>query len=449
MMSINHYPFDLVWIPEQSYQLQRGEVLVIPFVSTEYGPTYFSSHPQDDYVDIHTNCKKVSVFLHRTFWSPEASVMPLEAVSPFHPDLIGKDLLTLFNDYDGSEGRLFSLSCDAEDTPLCSHTRIIVPNELGGMTNVLTDNSICHCAHWIYQYSAMHRMFNGIPRYLYNNNALMPCETQGSCSVHPRIGDACRSAISQLPYADKKVKRVLYPTSPFDTAFSFNTLYITISTSPEGRFTTYVNGSLLPDSLFVVDDPELCRYYIAGLTYSENIPPIVEIENVNGLSARFDEVHPYYRSYNLVEYAMFYYVNSGCTYEQYPVRPNIGVGVFSYCANDTLRVYTEGNCEQYPITWTIEDSTFTLLTNDTLCYPLLTVDTLHLTMVVEKNCPDTIVDTVYVVLRPHLSLPSDTVICRGAPITAHCDMFGFYSWSNGATRFHHHSDRGGHILRPH
>ncbi|MCQ2280064.1 MAG: gliding motility-associated C-terminal domain-containing protein [Bacteroidales bacterium] len=426
LMSSTEQPTDLVWIPETSHQLQRGEVLVIPRVASENGPVCFAQHPQEAYVDIHVNCKKVSVFQHRTFLEQVTSRMPLETFSPFHPNLNGRDFLTVYSGYDGCVGYLRSDFCgDNEETTQFSHNVIYV-NEL----NILHEDAFCYCRPYIYRFSILNSYFHGHPRFIYNSNQLLAGEVHGCYSPPSSHLAFTDMAVSQLPYADKTVKKVLFPTSSFDTNFSFNLVRICISTSPEGRYTTFVNGNLIPDSLFLIDDATIGRYYIAELIYDSDIPEIFDIENPNGISVYFEEIHPYCY-YSNREFATATFTNSGCTYDLSPIRPNIGVGVTTFCANDTLMVFTEGNCENYPITWTIEDSTFTVFDNDTMRFPLFSVDTLHFSMIVEKYCPDTLVDTVYVVLRPHLSLPADTLVCRGAPITAHSDMFGFFHWSNG------------------
>ena len=266
-------------------------------------------------------------------------------------------------------------------------------------------------------------MVTGKPAFIYNENPLLPTEIV----VDPWEGGdgyACvHSAISQLPYADKQVKEALLPLQQSGTA---DRIVVYITTSNPGIYNTYINGELLPSSLFVIDDTLIGRYYIASIVYEDTIPEIVKVENIHGFSAYVEETRPF----NWLNATATVY-NSGCTYLLPSIRPNIGMGVSTFCTHDTLRVYAEGNCENYPITWTIDDTTFTSIGNDTLLFPLAFVDTLHFTMIVEKYCPDTLIDTMYVVLHPHITLPADTIICRGASITAQSDMFGFWQWSDG------------------
>ena len=424
LMSGNTRPEDIIWIPEQTHTLQRGEVLVIPRISSAQGPIFFMGTPYEVQVGIHTNCKKVSVFQHRTLWG---WFNLMEAVAPFHPDLLGKDFLTLYSKYNKISGNLCSVYRDnGEDSPLLSHNIAYATSQLSGSTTAIEENTVCYRPPFTYRYTSHVEEFNGLPRYIYSRNPLMGGESAVARS--PGHNLIYRSTpVLQLPYADNQVKEAIFPIQRYDY-IGEQALAVYISTSPEGRYTTYVNGQLIPDTAFVIDDPQLGRYYITELIYREDIPEIVKIENEKGFSAYMLEVRPYIQNSNSVEaYCIVY--NSGCTYDI--PRPNIGTGVTTFCANDTLRVYTEGNGENYPITWIIEDSTFTSFDNDTILFPLFSVDTLHFTMIVEKYCPDTLIDTLYVVMHPHITLCADTLICRGASITAQCDMFGFWQWSDG------------------
>ena len=429
-MSEDTGPADIVWVPDQAHTLHRGEVLVIPMISSAQGPIFLMDSPYEVQVGIHTNCKKVSVFQHRTFYGYRYIV---EAVVPFHPNLYGKDFLTLYNFFDQVEGNMCSAHCDNnEDDPMFSHNVVQEVSPTSGVINTFAENTVCYSYPFIYRYMSASSM-NGMTRYIYCNNPLIAGEAAFMLAPS-RTLKYTTTAVMQLSYADKQVKEAVFPIQPYDYTFGEQALAIYISTSPEGRFTTYVNGELIPDSAFIIDDPQVGRYYIAEIVFRENIPEIVKIENEKGFSASVLEERPfdYYLNLNYILASCIMY-NSGCTYDLPAIRPSIGVGVTTFCANDTLRVYTEGNCENYPITWTIEDSTFTLFEPDTLLFPLTFVDTLHFTMIVEKYCPDTLIDTMYVVLHPHLYLPADTIICRGASITAQCDMFGFYQWSDGTT----------------
>lgn len=429
-MSEDTRPEDIVWIPDQTHTLRRGEVLVIPMISSAQGPIFLMDSPYEVQVGIHTNCKKVSVFSHRTFYGFQ---LMLEAIAPFHPNLLGKDVLTLYSFYDKIKGNMCSVHCDNnDDSPMLSHNVVHYVSPVSGTVNTLTENTVCYRPPFIYRYSNHVEQFDGLPRYFYSRNPLVAGEAAVlSTPPHTSI-QYITTPVLQLPYADNQVKEAIFPIQPYDYSLGEQALDIYISTSPEGRFTTYVNGELIPDTVFVIDDPQVGRYYIAEIVFRENIPEIVKIENENGVSAYLLEVRPFLQYSDQVFTCCTVY-NSGCTYDLPAIRPSIGVGVTTFCANDTLQVYTEGNCENYPITWTIEDSTFTLFEPDTLLFPLSFVDTLHFTMVVEKYCPDTLIDTMYVVLHPHLYLPADTIICRGASITAQCDMFGFYHWSDGTT----------------
>ena len=414
----------ITWVPDTSYTLQRGEVLVIPFVCSENGPIYAMNPPRAMDMEIHTNCKMVSVYQHRTFrytWG----MLPFESVAPYHPDLFGRDFLDMDEVGSTVVGRLQSRQCHGtEDAPKFSN-RIYHYDSL----NTFYERDICQCSS-SFAYTVIHtgQEFAGSLKFIYNTNPLMPTEMLAVNQTGHHPYQCIYGAVTQLLYADKQVKEVLFPIQ-HDEADGEVVLFI--ATSPQGRFTTFVNGELLPDTSFIIDDPQSGQYYVAILTYQGNeIPEVIKIENNNGFSAQLQEIRQF-SDFDNINWATATISNSGCTYNLTPIQPNIGTGVTTFCANDTLRVYTEGNCENYPITWTVDDSTFTLFDDDVLIFPFSVVDTLHLTMVVEKNCPDTLIDTVYVVLNPHITLPTDTIICRGATITAQSDMFGFWQWSDG------------------
>ena len=448
---------DIIARQESVWLLQKGEVLVVPMLAPSgQGPVYMMDPPEERTVDIHTNCKKVSIFLHRTFHiyspygiHPGLFLSPKESFTAFHPDLFGKDLLFLqFASDVKYMGHIQSSHCDnTEDAPLWSNKTARLYDALDGFYHTFHE-SHCQCWPSMYYFEEADNFlaWKGIPKFMYNNNPLLPAEfivlSAGVHSDHtsiPTFGYTVNTyhnlwaPVAQLPYADRQVKEALFPIQAYENR---GEVALSISTSPTGRFTTYVNGELLPDSVFIIDDTLVGRYYITSILYENEIPEIIRVENENGFSAFVEEIRaylPFRATNNNIEcwYSTVMPYSSGCTYNLPSVRPSIGVGVSTFCANDTLRVYAEGNCENNPVTWTIGDSTFTSLDNDTLLFPLHFVDTLHITMIVDKYCPDTLIDTLYVVLHPHLTLPADTIICRGASITAQSDMFGFWQWSDG------------------
>ncbi len=411
---------DIVWVPDAEYNLQQGEVLVIPMLCTEQGMNCMMTNPEEVMVDIHTNCKKVSIFQHRTMNTTWYFPLPLESVAPFHPDLLGNDFLVLDGagySYTGELSSVFHHG-DTEDAPLFSHQAAI------------ESDLLCYCPFFSFSVN-YNPVCEGTPRFIYNNHPLFPTEIVlfPASYWYDNHETVCFMApVTQMPYADKQVKMAIFPVASSD---SVSHVSLSITTSLQGRFTTYVNGQLLPDSVFVIDDPLVGRYYITEVIYHENIPEVLTVENQNGFAAYLQEYRPCNSVNTLQQQVTVTMTNSGCTYNLQPVLPNIGTGVTTFCANDTLRVYADGNNDNYPITWIVDDSTFTLFTPDTLLFPLLDADTLHFIMIVEKYCPDTLMDTLYVVLHPHLTLPTDTIICRGASVTAQSDMFGFYHWSDG------------------
>ena len=319
-----------------------------------------------------------------------------------------------------------SVQCgNIEDDAIISQRKIYLD-----ALNTYYEDDICVCSPpFAYSFLPISGCLFGILKFIYSNNPLLPAEIMALRSSPPWT--ILATPITQLLYADKCVKKVLFPVRHYDCV---GKAVLIITTPPDGRFTTFVNGEHIPDTLFTIDDTLVRKYYVTTLTYTaDEVPEIIKVENVNGFSAQLHEIRCFADCNGNDRLSTTIVCNSGCTYNLPPIRPNIGVGVTTFCANDTLRVYTEGNCENFPITWTIDDSTFTSFDNDALVFPFTAVDTLHISMAVERACPDTLIDTVYVVLQPHITLPTDTILCHGAPITAQSDMFGFWQWSDGTT----------------
>ena len=224
--------------------------------------------------------------------------------------------------------------------------------------------------------------------------------------------------------ADRMVGEVIFPTIR-DTIAEVNRADLTIVVTPSGISSTYLNGTLIPASDFSTLPEIADRFYVARLAYfGDSIPSLFHLTNPNGFAAELFE-----DGFDMDQTS--HYVNligSGCTYDQ--TFANTESDTLHSCIGDTLRLTTHLDCGSHaPLIWTVNGTEYA---QDELWLPIEAEDTLSVILVQNNLCsPDTTYRVIIAGGAPHLSLPADTLVCRGAPITAHSDMFGFFHWSNG------------------
>lgn len=231
-----------------------------------------------------------------------------------------------------------------------------------------------------------------------------------------------------LPYApvDRRVREVVIPTLR-DTSTEYMQATLTIAVPPEGISFTQVNGASIPANAFQTDPVCSDRCFATMLEYeNDEIPPLFHITNPFGFSANLEEGA--IASINNLEIKYFSVSGggAGCTY--------FGASTFNdtvnACIGDTLHLESQWDCGAHaPICWVVNGTEYR---QDELFLPIEVADTLVVLMIEEKFChPDTSRTIVLTPGIPHITLPADTIICRGASITAQSDMPGFWRWSDG------------------
>ncbi|MDR3046251.1 MAG: hypothetical protein LBU51_01380, partial [Bacteroidales bacterium] len=239
---------------------------------------------------------------------------------------------------------------------------------------------------------------------------------------------------------DRMVTEMMFPTKVYPSPSTDTIFYeLNIATTPEGRFTTYLNNELLPDSIFKTL-PEM-PYYFTRLFYLNNPPDIFYIKNEKGFSTtmheygyytdtiRFTDGDAFPNTRILTHLAMLHSNGNGQTsasldpLDFMPTR----------CVGDTLHLEALNNWFHYPIDWYVgsyyypnQDSITVVLTEDTI--------ELDITMVIKRSCWDTITKSITVEKPPVIAhFPADTTICSGASIAVFSANATRYQWSNGTT----------------
>jgi len=392
-----------VLIPAQTHLLNTGEVLAISGVAPDEVLSNYS------YMPVQTNCKPVAVYYYLF-----DALRYTSSFCFYNPSSAGHDFMFVADYYDFM---MFSpLSPENIEWTTSSYTDVANGNvENGGLT-VWVHNSMS----WPYPY----------PVHFFSMNKILPVSTL-FLEPHMYFQSGIFASIpSILPYppVDRKVREVVIPTLR-DANTEYVQATLTITVPPEGVTTTYVNGVLVPPDFFQSDAVCNDRYFAAVIEYeNDEIPSLFHITNPFGFSANLEEGA--FASINDVK-AKYFSVSgggSGCTYTD-NLYSNDTV---TACIGDILHLETHLDYGAHaPICWVVNGTEYR---QDELFLPIEVADTLVVLMIEEKFChPDTSRTIVLTPGIPHISLPADTIICRGASITAQSDMPGFWRWSDGTT----------------
>ena len=404
-----HYEFgDETFIPAQSHLLNSGDVLSIS------GIVPHTSLSQYTYMPIHTDCKPVSVYYYLFHANPEEVGNLAPYISNFgcyNPHLSGHDyvFLSSLNNY-----LLFSSTC-VENLEWQSSTNTIVENASEDDAGI-----------WV-------EVHNGIqwpyPIHFFTINHAPPISTLYS---NPWRQFLWVSSVGHttLPYApvDRRVREVMIPTLR-DPRAEYVQTTLTIAVPPEGISSTQVNGSPIPASAFQTDPVCSDRCFATMLEYENNeIPPLFHITNPFGFSANLEEGAIASINNGGVKYFSVCGGGAGCTY----FDDSISSDTLNACIGDTLHMESQLDCDAHaPIYWVVNGTEYR---QDELFLPIEVADTLTVLMIEEKFCrPDTSRTIVLTPGIPHITLPADTTICRGASVTAQSDLPGFWRWNDGTT----------------
>lgn len=219
-----------------------------------------------------------------------------------------------------------------------------------------------------------------------------------------------------------------------DTTFAELDIYV----HENGINTTYLNGQLLPASVFDSVPYTNRDYYVAQFGYyNHDIPEIIRVENVNGFSAYLDEFAYSQVGSNPDSIRLYYYHdnNSGVNFDEAPVEhsnlsPHNNDTVYR-CLGDTLLLTVEHNPDSLSFDWIVNGVTH--YDTRTLYVPLISLDTLVAQLVINYPCPDTVTTFVVVVPPPVLPFSTDTTVCAGTLLSVEFPAALDYLWSTGDT----------------
>jgi gliding motility-associated-like protein len=210
---------------------------------------------------------------------------------------------------------------------------------------------------------------------------------------------------------------------------------LNIVTTDAGRYSTSVNGVLLPvDSFYTFSR---FPYYYACIFYANNAPDLLHIENPNGFVASMNQFAYYLALFTHhdsvscdVRYATAMGMcHSGCNGD---IKASLDALDLSpvKCSNDTLKLHVLNNWFNYPISWIIGNNYYP--NRDSVEFPLIDSGLLEIKLIIDKTCPDTVTKHVYVVIPPIIvDMPKDTAICPGQVIRIYSPNTDHYEWSNG------------------
>ena len=400
-------------VPSQTYFLNAGEVLVISGIVPSNWNDLFESFPS--YTHIQTNCKPIAVY-YSAFGGSTGLIGP-DPVSiwyffnSYNPQASGHEFV--YEEFMGTwSWRFIPTSCESVAAIQASSELYTWNENVFSAVESFDDFDSVIVVHYF-------RVDPSPPAHTslrYIHSLPFGCIFEGK--FH-----------HQAP-ADRAVKESVLPTmrsGVSDSSFAF----LTIVVPPEGIHSTRVNGTLIPSHFFRTRDICQDRYYAAKLSFSNaEIPPLFHITNPYGFSANMEECAFDSTSFisggPIIKYFVLSGGGAGCTYEQCR-RDTITI-----CVGDTLRWEPGMDCGAHaPLVWMVDGVEYR---QDELSLPVETADTLTILMIEENFCqPDTTYHVVCALAPPHLTLPTDTLICHGAPITAQSDMSVFWQWSDGTT----------------
>jgi gliding motility-associated-like protein len=224
------------------------------------------------------------------------------------------------------------------------------------------------------------------------------------------------------------------PSPSIDTVFTD----LSIVTTPAGRYTTAVNGNLIPvDSFHTIPGLE-DRYWFARFFYTHDAPEVLHVTNPLGFSASMNEFAYYMgvRS-DFWNSPQHYITHIGLCRSGGNGQTSASLDALEIspvrCAGDTLFLQALNNYFEYQTDWYIGDSVY--LNREEVAFPLMQAnDSLTVQLIIHRSCPDTITKTIFVEIPPTIVfLPADTVICQGSAITVSSPNATHFLWSDGVT----------------
>ena len=242
---------------------------------------------------------------------------------------------------------------------------------------------------------------------------------------------------------DIMVKKWVIPTTrrnvqvvncSIDTVLADLQIYV----HENGLHSTYLNGQLLPASVFDSVPFTNRDYWVAQFGYyNDSIPEIIRVENPNGFSAYLDEFGYSPDSEHPGNIVLGYYHdnNSGVNFNTAPVEhSNLSpymVDTVYRCLGDTLHLDVEYNPDSLEFDWIVDGITH--YNTRTLDIPITDLHTITAQLVIHYPCPDTTTTFVRVLLPPVIPFSSDTTLCAGATLSAETPDALLYTWSTGET----------------
>lgn len=256
--------------------------------------------------------------------------------------------------------------------------------------------------------------------------------------THP---DPYNDFFQWLP-ADQMVREAMFCCKTHQLVYSDSVEFtVMLVITPQDTNSTYLNGELINPATFSTLPGIEDRYYFTDFKLRDHIPDILHFENSNGLKVEVREEAFRFRMKTSVyldfpvmarnQFQMNCRHHSGGNPQ---VRASLDEIAMSpvFCLGDTLMLRAIYNHENYPIDWIIDDVEYENLQEVRFPIPNLPGDSLLVTMIIHKRCPDTVSQMVYIDLPPVIAnLPQDTMICRGAAIILQAENANLIRWSDG------------------
>lgn len=251
--------------------------------------------------------------------------------------------------------------------------------------------------------------------------------------------DLCFNARSDPP-TNYFVRSCWIPTStnemPDDTNYADLLIYV----HEDGLHSTTLNGQPIPATAFDSFPYTNREYWVAQFAYyNQDIPPYFKIENPRGFHADLDEIayHARPSDPSKIDVTGFLLSSSGEAYEDLDfahsnLSPHDSATVWR-CVGDTLHLDANTQWDSIPCLWTFDGTDYP----DRPVVDLPLLDTgrhvARLVLYGNPNCPDTTTTFVQVLPPPVIRFSSDTILCRGAELSAEDPNAILYQWSTGAS----------------
>lgn len=407
-------------LPQFSTSLNKGEIFAFCF-----NDSLFSEYHYPQKTKITSNCKPFVTYATGNYYGPTL-------IYPFPSEFSGHDFIFFFKG-DGYYRKYFHLEYLFRNIDYTIDFYNIPSIQTSTGVAILPQDNTNLFYNWV----SHGALSSDLPLYSKITDYISEVYINPNDSTDMMFS-WYSDAYPTLP-AEQMVQEAMFCTRTLNLINSDSVEFtINLVITPQDINSTYLNGELLSPSLFSTLPGIEDQYYFADFKLRENIPDILYFRNSNGLMADVREEAFYY------EHSLWWMPIAKRIHQmqcRYHSGGNLQVAASLdeialsplFCLGDTLLLRALRNYENYPIDWIIDDAEYENQQEVRFPIPNLPGDSLLVTMIIHKHCPDTISQIVYIDLPPTIiNLPADTLLCSGATLTLQSENANLIQWSDGS-----------------